>query len=98
MKEMVKYKKRAVTDYLIPKMSFLIGMGSVFNIGGSYYRYNTSKTPQKADQKAFTNDWRMVSQDLFDAFKSLEEERNIRKHNKENKEEKEIEKILESKT
>lgn len=64
-------KKKVYTDFLIPRMSFLIGMGSVFNIAGSYYKYNTSEAAKEADEKAISKDWQMIEQDFQDI---LEEE------------------------
>jgi len=65
---MKKSKKRIATDFLLSKMSFLTGMGSVFNLGGSYYDFNTSKSSTEADFKAIFNDWQMISQDFLDVL------------------------------
>lgn len=46
-------------------MSFLIGMGSVFNLSGSYYEYNASKTASEADEKAISKDWETIGQDFW---------------------------------
>jgi hypothetical protein len=77
---MNKNKKRIFTDFLASKMSFLGGMGSVFNLGGSYYNFNSSKSSIEADSKAILKDWQMVSQDFLDAFEKtgVEGERILR--------------------
>jgi hypothetical protein len=49
-------------------MSFLIGMGSIFNLGGSYYNFNSSKSSIKADNKAILNDWQMITKDFTDVL------------------------------
>lgn len=52
------------TDFLLPKNDFWIGMGSVLNIRGSYFEYNTSKSELEADRRAMMNDWGMVGMDI----------------------------------
>jgi len=52
------------TDFLTSSGSFLIGMGSVLNIGGNYFNYNSSSSPEEADIKALQMDWNMVGQDI----------------------------------
>lgn len=64
--------KRKVTDFLVPKMSFFIGMGSAINLKGSYYEYNVSNSPKEADEKAILRDWQMISQDFLDVFEKAE--------------------------
>ena len=68
-----QYKYR--TDFLTAN-SFLIGMGSVFNIAGDYFIYNRSKSEAEADFLALLNDWSMVGQDIknsMDIFQSENE-------------------------
>jgi hypothetical protein len=38
---------------LLPKVSFMTGVGSVLNIAGNYYQYNSSKS--EADKKSSAN-------------------------------------------
>lgn len=59
------------TTFLLPKNDFLVGLGSVLNIKGSYFKYNTSKSSQAADKKALASDWRMVGQDIRTATKKF---------------------------
>lgn len=56
--------KRYRTDFLFPKSSFITGMGSVFDLTGNYYSFNTSKTTSIADFKAIQSDWGVVGQDI----------------------------------
>jgi hypothetical protein len=58
-------KNRFHTDFLCPQSSFLVGMGSVLNLSGGYYRYNTSENP---DELAVAVDWFMTGQDIAGAF------------------------------
>lgn len=69
---MEKYNqpKEVKTTFLLPKNSFLIGLGSIFNLFGIFFTYNYSKTPQEADKKAITCDWNMVGNDFKNALKS----------------------------
>lgn len=67
----------AVTDYLFPKSDFITGVGSAINIPGNYYEFNTSPTPEEADNTAIQNDWLMVGGDICSAKETFEEENNI---------------------
>ena len=61
-------EQRFRTDYLFPASSFLSGMGSVLNVAGNYFRYNTSPTPEEADEKALASDWGVIGQDIREAI------------------------------
>lgn len=63
------------TDYLFESSSFLAGMGSVLNISGQNFNYNTSATAQDADKKALENDWGVVGQDIQSAISKITDER-----------------------
>lgn len=56
---------RFKTDFLCPSSNFLAGFGSVLNLEGQLYEYNSSEDP---DRVALANDWRMVGQDISDAL------------------------------
>lgn len=60
------------TDFLLPRNSFLIGLGSVLNLFGSYFEYNYSESDQEADTKATKSDWEVVGQDMKDAVDKIE--------------------------
>ena len=74
MNEGKKYK----TDFLTAN-SFLIGMGSVFNIAGDYFIYNRSKSDAEADFLALFNDWYMVGQDIKNSMDIFESENKSQK-------------------
>ncbi len=57
-------KKKYRTDFLFPRTNMLIGAGSIFNLAGNYFEFNTSKTEQEADFKALENDWGVIGMDL----------------------------------
>ena len=65
------YLPRYRTDFLVSSPSFLTGMGTVFNLWGHYFDYNTSKSEEDADNKALHGDWAVVGQELKDAMKAL---------------------------
>jgi len=67
---MAKEKKHK-TKFVFPKTSFHIGLGSVLNIPGNYYRFKLLKHPFEADKKAIENDWAMVGQDIETAIKKF---------------------------
>ncbi|HEX4083442.1 MAG TPA: hypothetical protein VHY22_00920 [Chthoniobacteraceae bacterium] len=52
------------SDFLTASGSFLIGVGSIFNIGGSYFSYNVSASPEIADARAIRQDFAMIGQDI----------------------------------
>ncbi|MEN5132364.1 hypothetical protein [Elizabethkingia anophelis] len=58
------------TTFLLPKNNFLIGIGSILNIFGVFFSYNYSKSPEEADKRAITCDWKMVGKDFENALKS----------------------------
>ena len=62
---------RFKTDFLCSSSSFLSGMGSVVDLRGHLYDYNSSDDP---DQLAIAQDWLMVGQDMSDALKKAEKE------------------------
>lgn len=61
--------KEFCTDFLFSQGSFLIGAGSVINLGGNYFEYNTSNSEEEADSYAIRNDFSMVGQDIKSATK-----------------------------
>lgn len=67
-----------VTDYLFPKSDFITGVGSVFNIPGNFYEFNSSKSGKEADIKALNNDWSMVGNDLYSAKEEFDKENNLK--------------------
>ena len=62
---------RFETDFLCAPSSFLMGFGSVLNIGGEFQEYNTSNNP---DNIAIATDWLMIGQDMRDALERAETE------------------------
>lgn len=71
MKKPIK-NKRSKTFYLLPRMNFLTGLGSVLNIQGNYFSYNTSLSGAEADGKAIAADWESVGEDIEFAVKEID--------------------------
>lgn len=61
------------TDFLTAN-SFVIGMGSVFNLAGNYFEYNYSHTPEEADEIAIASDWQIIGEDIKQAISGYEKE------------------------
>ncbi|ELR72619.1 hypothetical protein C900_00998 [Fulvivirga imtechensis AK7] len=59
------------SDFLFSKMNFLTGAGSVLNIAGNYYSFNSSKNEREADLKAIKSDWCSVGEDISHAYKTM---------------------------
>jgi hypothetical protein len=64
-------QKRYTSGFLFSSPSFLSGAGTVFNLGGNYYRFNSSETGFESDEIAIENDFRMVGQDIFDVIENI---------------------------
>lgn len=62
------------TDFLTATSTFVIGMGSVLNVGGNHFHYNTSATPEEADQIALESDWAVIGQELRAGLDQLKQE------------------------
>ena len=73
---MDKIKVKYETGFLFTKSNFLKGLGSVFNLPGNYYDFNTSETPDEADEKAIMSDWENVGADLRKAKQKFKNENN----------------------
>jgi hypothetical protein len=61
------------TSFLLQKNDFLVGIGSVLNISGSYFEYNYSKSDKEADYKAIYSDWYNVGIDIRNSNNKFEE-------------------------
>ena len=53
------------TDFLTSTSTFFTGAGSVMNLAGNYYDFNTS---EDADGQALAADWKVVGQDMEKAL------------------------------
>ncbi len=53
-----------MSDFLFATPTFMSGMGTVLDLGGTMAMFNESSTPEEADTLALANDWSMVGQDL----------------------------------
>ena len=71
---MNKKKKQYKTDFLLPKNNFLIGIGSVLNITGSYFDYNYSNSDMEADFIALTSDWHNIGNDIRKSKEKFEKD------------------------
>lgn len=67
----MKKIKRAVTTFLFTSSSFFSGAATVINLGGNYYLFNFSRTPDEADNYALRNDFTVISQDFTESLNSL---------------------------
>jgi len=61
------------TDFLTAN-SFVIGIGSVFNLAGNYFDYNYSTSPEEADEIAIASDWHIIGEDIKQAISGYEKE------------------------
>ncbi len=55
------------TDLLFPRTNFVVGMGSVLNVAGNYFKFNYSESDVEADVKALESDWGAVGKDIESA-------------------------------
>lgn len=70
-------KKRCTTGFLFSTPSFLSGAGTVINLAGNFYEFNSSDSGFEADEKAIENDFRMIGQDICDV---IEKSKKIKKY------------------
>lgn len=59
------------TSFLFASPSFIHGMASAVDIGGTLVIYNESRTTQEADARAMASDWAMVGKDIRSAAQNL---------------------------
>ncbi|MCJ7447969.1 MAG: hypothetical protein MUO72_09760 [Bacteroidales bacterium] len=71
-------RRKYYTDFLTAN-SFVIGLGSVFNIAGNYFIYNSSESAEEADLIALTNDWYVIGQDIDNALTFFDKENKSQK-------------------
>ena len=57
-----KFKHR--TDFLFSRTGFWMGAGSVFNLAGNYYEFNSAESSAAADSRALAADWGVVGNDM----------------------------------
>lgn len=62
------------SDFLFSTPTFLSGFGSVMNLFGSYYGYNTSENGEQADKKALEADMHTIAYDFDDVIKKIADE------------------------
>ncbi len=62
------------TGFLFANPSFLQGIASAIDIGGTLIEYNASMTPQAADARAIASDWAITGKDIIAAVKNNGEE------------------------
>lgn len=65
---------RLPTDFLVSRMSFLTGAGSVLALFGNYYEFNRSSTEAEADALALYSDWLNTGNDIRGAIQKVRSE------------------------
>ena len=56
------------TLFLFGKRNYIIGAGNLFNLAGTYFKYDHLKNAHDADLLAIQNDWDVVGKDLRKAM------------------------------
>jgi hypothetical protein len=73
----MKKRNRFLTSFLFTTPSFLSGAGTVINLAGNYYKYNTSDSGLEADFNAIRCDFGIIEQDLEAALEELKKEEDL---------------------
>lgn len=73
----MKKQKRYTTGFLFSTPSFLSGAGTVINLAGNFYEFNSSDSGFEADEMAIQNDFRMVGQDICDVIEKIKEDKKV---------------------
>lgn len=62
------------TDYLTPSGSMLVGAASAFAIGGRFFYFNESASPEAADARAIRQDFFVIASDVVKSREKFEKE------------------------
>lgn len=62
------------TGFLFAHPSFLQGVASAVDLGGTLIEYNNSRTPQEADARAIASDWAITGKDIRAAAENFGKE------------------------
>jgi hypothetical protein len=65
---MADEEKDLRTDFFFARPSFWSGGARLFDLWGTFDDYNYSESAEEADSRAIYSDWRIVGQDLRDAW------------------------------
>ena len=71
MKDYLNKRTHIQSSKLYANSNFVIGMGSVFNILGSYFDYNYSKSEIESDNDAIKRDWEVIGGDLTSSIHTI---------------------------
>jgi hypothetical protein len=63
------------TNFLFADPSFLSGLGSVLDLGGTLVEFNQSRSGQEADARALASDWAVAGKDVRAAMRLCEQEK-----------------------
>ncbi len=77
IKHEMKKRRRYTTGFLFSTPSFLSGAGTVLNLAGNYYEFNSSDSGSEADIIAIENDFRMVGQDIADVLEKIKDDKKM---------------------
>lgn len=69
---------RLQTDFLVPRMTFWTGAGSIFALFGGFYEYNRSQTEKEADARALYSDWSNVGAVIRTAMRKFQRGEDVR--------------------
>ena len=72
----MKTKNAYLSGFLFSTPSFLTGAGTVINLAGNYYKYNTSPSTLEADLRAIRNDFWVIGDDIRAAIEDISREGN----------------------
>jgi hypothetical protein len=73
----MKKQKRYTSGFLFSSPSFLSGAGTVINLAGNFYEFNSFDSGFEADEKAIENDFRMIGQDICDVIEKIKEDKKV---------------------
>ncbi len=70
------------TGFLFATPSWLQGVASALDLGGTLVEYNVSKTPEEADIKAIASDWAITGKDIKKTAETVEKHKKKKKKKK----------------
>ena len=60
--------RKSLSQYYFHIPSFLSGVASVLDVGGTFNVFNQVESPEEADHIAIKSDWAIIGKDMEKAF------------------------------
>ena len=65
--------EQVTTDFLFPEANYMLGAGSVLNLAGDYFIYNSCENGEEADSMALKADVTVIANDMKNVISTIDE-------------------------